>query len=191
MKKITRREAITTSALVLGGTLIGSQVLLTACSAPEKGTGLFSVADIKFLDEIGETILPATASSPGAREVSIGKFMQIMVTDCFDSDNQKIFLEGIIKLDDFSRTTYNKKFMNLSGAEKQDLLVTVDEEAKKYGNSKPKNAPRHYFSLMKELTLKGYFTSEPGATKALRYVPIPGRYDGCVDYAKGDPAWAT
>lgn len=75
MKKITRREAITTSALVLGGTLIGSQVLLTACSAPEKGTGLFSVADIKFLDEIGETILPATASSPGAREVSIGKFM--------------------------------------------------------------------------------------------------------------------
>lgn len=191
MKKITRREAITTSALVLGGTLVGSQVLLTACSAPEKGTGLFSVDDIKFLDEIGETILPATASSPGAREVSIGKFMQTMVTDCFDSDNQKIFLEGIIKLDDFSRTTYNKKFMSLSGAEKQDLLVALDEEAQKYGNSKPKNATPHYFSLMKELTMKGYFTSEPGATKALRYVPIPGRYDGCVDYAKGGPAWAT
>ncbi len=191
MKKITRREAITTSALVLGGTLVGSQVLLTACSAPKKGTGLFSVDDIKILDEIGETILPATASSPGAREASIGKFMQIMVTDCFDSDNQKVFLEGIIKLDDFSRTTYNKKFMNLSGPEKQDLLVAVDEEAKKYCHNKPKNAPRHYFSLMKELTMKGYFTSEPGATKALRYVPIPGRYDGCVDYAKGDPAWAT
>ena len=191
MKKITRREAITTSALVLGGTLVGSQILLTACSAPEKGTGLFAFDDIKFLDEIGETILPATASSPGAREVSIGKFMQIMVTDCFNSDNQKIFLEGIIKLDDFSRTTYSKKFMSLSGAEKQDLLVAVDEEAKKYGHNKPKNAPGHYFSLMKELTMKGYFTSEPGATKALRYVPIPGRYDGCVDYAKGDPAWAT
>jgi hypothetical protein len=44
---------------------------------------------------------------------------------------------------------------------------------------------------MKELTLLGYFTSEPGATKALRYVAVPGRYDGCIPYKKGDKAWAT
>jgi hypothetical protein len=43
---------------------------------------------------------------------------------------------------------------------------------------------------MKELTLLGYFTSEVGATKALRYVPIPGRFDGCIPYKKGDKAWA-
>ena len=37
----------------------------------------------------------------------------------------------------------------------------------------------------------GYFTSEPGATKALRYVAVPGRYEGCIPYKKGDKAWAT
>jgi hypothetical protein len=45
--------------------------------------------------------------------------------------------------------------------------------------------------MMKELTLLGFFTSEVGATKALRYVAVPGKYEGCVDYKKGDRAWAS
>ena len=49
----------------------------------------------------------------------------------------------------------------------------------------------HYFTLMKQLTLFSFFTSEVGATKALRYVSIPGRYDGDMPYQKGDRAWAT
>ncbi|HRN58498.1 MAG TPA: gluconate 2-dehydrogenase subunit 3 family protein [Agriterribacter sp.] len=44
---------------------------------------------------------------------------------------------------------------------------------------------------MKELTLLGYFTSEIGATQALRYIAVPGKYEGCVPYTKGDRAWAT
>jgi Gluconate 2-dehydrogenase subunit 3 len=47
-----------------------------------------------------------------------------------------------------------------------------------------------FWRLMKELTLFGYFTSEEGATKALDYVPIPGRYDGCIPLKKGQKAYA-
>jgi len=50
--------------------------------------------------------------------------------------------------------------------------------------------PAHYFTMMKQLTLLGYFTSKPGATEALRYVPVPGRYEGCIPYTKGEKAWA-
>ena len=49
----------------------------------------------------------------------------------------------------------------------------------------------NYFGMMKQLTLLGYFTSEIGATKALRYIAVPGKYEGCVPYKKGDKAWAT
>jgi hypothetical protein len=38
--------------------------------------------------------------------------------------------------------------------------------------------------------LLGYFTSEQGATKALRYDPVPGTYRGSVPLAAGDRAWA-
>jgi len=48
----------------------------------------------------------------------------------------------------------------------------------------------HYFRMMKELALLGYFTSEIGASKAMRYVDTPGRFDPCAPYVKGQPALA-
>ena len=53
-----------------------------------------------------------------------------------------------------------------------------------------KEPPPHYFRMMKELALLGYFTSEIGYTKAMRYVESPGRFDPCTPYTKGEPAWA-
>jgi hypothetical protein len=51
-------------------------------------------------------------------------------------------------------------------------------------------APAHYFRMMKELALLGYFTSEIGCTQAQRYVESPGRFDPCVPYHPGEKAWA-
>ena len=48
-----------------------------------------------------------------------------------------------------------------------------------------------YFRMMKQLAVLGYFTSEIGATQALRYVESPGRYDPCVPYKPGDREWAS
>ena len=53
------------------------------------------------------------------------------------------------------------------------------------------DAPAHYFRMMKELALLGYFTSEIGYTKAMRYVESPGRFDPCAPYTPGDPSWAS
>jgi glucoside 3-dehydrogenase (cytochrome c) hitch-hiker subunit len=52
------------------------------------------------------------------------------------------------------------------------------------------DTPAHYFRMMKELALLGYFTSEIGCTQAQRYAETPGRYDPCVPYKAGDKAWA-
>jgi hypothetical protein len=50
--------------------------------------------------------------------------------------------------------------------------------------------PAHYFRMMKELALLGYFTSEIGMTQALRYAETPGRFDPCAPYTPGEKAWA-
>ncbi|HKG08261.1 MAG TPA: gluconate 2-dehydrogenase subunit 3 family protein [Pedobacter sp.] len=55
---------------------------------------------------------------------------------------------------------------------------------------KPATEPR-FFAIVRDLTLLGYFTSETGATKALEYVYIPGRYDGCVDLKPGQRLYAS
>jgi hypothetical protein len=52
------------------------------------------------------------------------------------------------------------------------------------------DSPAHYFRMMKELSLLGYFTSEIGCNQAQRYIESPGRFEPCVDYTTGEKAWA-
>jgi hypothetical protein len=117
--------------------------------------------------------------------------MAAIVKDCYTQPDQKIFLDGMQKLDDASKKKNGKSFLESTPEQRHDLLVDLDKEAKDYAATKKKDDPNHYFRMMKELTLWGYFTSEPGATKALRYVAVPGKYEGCIDYKKGEKAWAT
>jgi hypothetical protein len=45
--------------------------------------------------------------------------------------------------------------------------------------------------MMKELSLLGFFTSEIGYTKAMRYKETPGKYEPCLPYVKGETSWAS
>ena len=78
--------------------------------------------------------------------------------------------------------------------EKEEQKQNATQESEKSSleklQDKSKDVPRHYFRMMKELTLLGYFTSEIGQTQALRYNAVPGKYEGCVPYKKGDKAQA-
>ena len=187
---MNRREALSTVAIIMGGTVIGSEAFLTGCKASTK-TVSFSKDDIAFLNEVAETILPAT-NTPGAKEAKVGEFMTVMVNDCYEEDNQIIFMEGMKALQfKDAKAKIGKSFMEASAEERHQLLVTLDAEAKEYQKNKKADAPTHYFSMIKELTLTGFFTSEVGATKVLRYVATPGRFDGSAPYIKGEKAWAT
>ncbi len=186
---MNRREAISSVALLLGGTILGADAFLSGCK-PSARTINFSPTDITYLNEVAETILPAT-KTPGAKEAKVGEFMTVIVKDCYEEKDQKIFLDGMDKLNDASKKKNNKTFMDSSPEQRHDLLVVLDAEAKDYQKSKKKEDPTHYFRMMKELTLWGYFTSEVGAKQALRYVAVPGKYEGCIPYVKGDKAWAT
>src|SRR5579872_318004 len=190
---MNRRDALARVGLLLGGTIVGAEMFLSGCKnpAPVGAAGInFSNDDVAFLDEVAETILPAT-DTPGAKEAKVGDFMTRIVRDCYTQPEQKTFVDGMQKLDAASKQKNGKSFMDSTPEQRHDLLVGLDKESKDYMASKKKDDPSHYFRMMKELTLWGYFTSEPGATKALRYVQVPGRYEGCIDYKKGDKAWAT
>lgn len=187
---MNRRDALSSIALLVGGTLVGAEAFLTGCKTTGKKEGLFAADDIAMLDEIGDTILPTTASSPGAKAAKIGEFMKVIVTDCYDDGDQKTFTDGIGKLNEASKKKYDKSFMELAQNQKHDLLVMLDAEVKDFNGKRKDNDPHHYFGLMKQLTVWGYFTSEVGAQKALRYLPVPGKYVGDLPYKKGDKAWA-
>ena len=184
-----RREAVKYIGLLLGGTLVGVNSIITGCKSGDSKEMSFTQDDIAFLDEVAETILPAT-STPGAKAAKVGQFMTVMVNDCYEADDQKIFHDGMEKINDAADKKFNQSFMKLTPQQRHQLLVELDKEQKEYMGKKKKEDRSHYFRMMKELTLLGYFTSEVGATQALRYVPVPGRFEGCIPYKKGDKAFA-
>lgn len=189
---MNRRDALSRVALLVGGTVIGAEFFLSGCKANDEKYGSsvnFTEKDIAYLDEIAETIIPKT-DTPGAKEAKVGAFMAVMVKDTYTEDQQKTFLEGMNKLNEASSTKFKDGFMQISPGQRKELLIELDNEQKKYAKDKKKEDPAHYFTMMKQLTLLGYFTSEPGATQALNYVAIPGRYDACIPYKKGDKAYA-
>ena len=105
-------------------------------------------------------------------------------------------MNGLAKLQDknFMKASPEEQIALLTASEKEsmDELTKIGDERKKaQGAGKAFEEPGvPFFRLMKELTLLGYFTSEQGAQQALVYVPVPGRYDGCIDLKPGQKAWA-
>lgn len=190
---MNRRDALSRVALILGGTVVGAHVFLEGCNPAEKKAatpGTFSDSDIAYLDEIADTIIPTT-NTPGAKAAKVGAFMTVMVNDCYDEKDQKVFFDGMKQLDEACNKQFGKSFMDIDATQRKTLLTEIDKEAKDYMAKKKPEDAKHYFRLMKELTLLGYFTSEIGATQALRYIAVPGKYEGCIPYKKGDRAWAT
>ena len=218
LQLLNRREAIRRASAFLGGAaFVGGSGLLAAAerarSASPGATGAFSAEDIALLDEIAETILPAT-KTPGAKAANTGAFMALMVTDCYSPAEQQAFHDGLRKLDEATNKANGISFIAATPAQRLGVLKELDQEQKRVMDAREAadrkrkglaqlpgapaptaeaniEAPAHYFRMMKELALLGFFTSEVGATKALRYVESPGRFDPCIPFTAGDPAWAA
>jgi hypothetical protein len=188
---VTRREAIRRVSAMLGGAaLIGQSAWLAGCSTGMSASrNLFSDSDVALLDEIADTILPET-KTPGAKAAGVGPFIALMVADTYDSREQRVFREGLEELERESRRENGGGFMASSPAQRLALLERLDLEAIEYMRTPGAFDRPHYFRMIKELTLLGYFTSEIGCTQAQRYAETPGRFDPCITYTVGDKSWA-
>lgn len=183
--RINRREAIRQSALWAGVAALWASLPARTWAALERPPG-WSDADEALLTLIGDTIIPTTASSPGAGAVAIGRFIITQATDCYAPGATDTLRRGLKEIEEASRQAYTKAFADLTVAQREKLLI--DYEARP---ATGKAGTPHPFRLMKELTLLGYFTSEAGATQALRYLPVPGGYKGSLKLGKDDRSWAT
>lgn len=177
---MNRREALRQTALAAGAAALWASLpgrTWAALAAPAD----WSAADEALLTLIGDTIIPATATSPGAGSVAIGRFIITQAADCYPPQSVDTLRRALREIDAASRQRFNQPFPALAVAEREQVL-TAYEAAPQPG--------AHPFRLIKELTLLGYFTSEPGATQALRYDPIPGAFHGSVKLAPADRSWA-
>ncbi|MCE7063747.1 gluconate 2-dehydrogenase subunit 3 family protein [Dyadobacter sp. CY326] len=196
-----RRDALGRVALLMGGALSAPTMLafLEGCKkATDTATGMtfpFPADRQALVSEVAELIIPKT-DTPGAKDAKVGEFIEKMLKDCYTAADQESFNKGLEELEkkDFLKATPQEQTAILTEMEKASKteIANADKEKKKYTEAGKEytDASTPFFRLLKELTLLGYFTSEQGATQALDYVAVPGRYDGCIDLKPGQKAYA-
>jgi hypothetical protein len=179
MHPMNRREAVKTTAVLLGGMLV-TPTVLTACRGEthKAGAGVLSAEDQTLVEEIADTLLPTTANSPGAKAAAVGPVINLLLTDCREPAEQKRVVDGLKQF----RSTVGDHFASMSQVNRENWLRRIDADARTNQD--------HYLNLIRELSLQAYFSSEIGATKALRYIMTPGKWVGCVPLQPGQPAWA-
>ncbi|AWV97470.1 gluconate 2-dehydrogenase subunit 3 family protein [Arcticibacterium luteifluviistationis] len=207
---MNRREALNRVAILMGGAVSAPTImaLMEGCTPKDTASTPFSLsADYQSLvAEIAEVIIPTT-DTPGAKEAGVGPFIETMLRDCYSDAQAAHFTKGLkaleskskelggsfVSLSSEQKTEVLKGMEAAAGAEKQEAekVKEIDAETGKVkddGKGAEKVTP--FFNIMKELTLFGYFTSEIGATQELDYVPIPGKYEGCIPLKEGQKAYA-
>ena len=186
MPPMNRREAVRATAVVVGGVLVASSGLLATCSR-ERGpafAGVLNDDDEALIEEIADTLLPDTPSSPGATAAGAGPAINLLLTDCYAPETQLLVVKGLADFRALCERRHGDDFASLPRAQREQLLRELDARAQ------VATSPAHYFALLRELAVRAYFSSEVGMTRALRYTMNPGRWVGCVPLVPGQPAWA-
>src|ERR671920_2321452 len=93
MEPMNRREAVKTATVLIGGVVVLSNGFLIACARDETKTAgsgkVLSADDQNLIEEIADTLLPTTPSSPGAKAAGAGAAINLLLTDCYDPEAQK------------------------------------------------------------------------------------------------------
>jgi len=187
---LTRRQALGGAALSFGAVWAtlslpsGAVAQITTVPLSWRPKAL-TPQQARALDAMAELIVPAT-DTPGARAAGVPQFIDRAVADYYEPPEAALIRAGLDRLDADAQAAHGAPFAAL-GAERQTaLLAGYDAEA-----ARQPAGTAHFFPLLRELTTVGYFTSEPGATQALRYDALPGEYHGCVPLSEIGRGWAT
>jgi hypothetical protein len=119
-----------------------------------------------------------------------------------DKNGGKTFMQAtpeqrlaLLKTLDKEQFDYSEKHRLENLKRSKDFLAqAVQENAPKTESQQATAAstepPNHYFRMMKELSLLGYFTSEIGCNQAQVYEESPGKWEPCIPYKPGQKAYA-
>lgn len=150
-----------------------------ALAAGQAGRAL-SAAQAAFVDRASDLIIPRT-DTPGASDAGVVGFIDRWLADYEDPAGRREFLDGLDGL--MRRADRSGAFLALDEAAQTAFLL--EEDAAAFSGDRP------FFRQFKRLVTLGYYTSEPGATLELEYLPVPGPFQGDVPVTEATRNYAT
>lgn len=201
---MNRRELLQRVAMLMGGAISAPAVLavLNGCS-PKPGASwqplFLSKEEGAVVEAVADLIIPRT-DTPGAREVGVPAFIDVILKDVYPTEDQARFVSGLKDFDAEAQRAHGKPFLELQPAQQlsflqqaHDAAAAAEQERDAAKEVPASQRKRPFVLMMKELTLLGFFTSQVGVTQVLQYEAVPGKFQPCVPVAEAGngKAWAT
>lgn len=171
----------------MGSALTLPQAVLSADWKFVRTSRTVTDEELSVISAIAEAIIPRT-DTPGAIDAGVPEFIVLMLEDCYTEKDRRAILDRTMIFDIECRQILGKRFAELDAEKQIIVLESAQTDARNHREQGKEGL--HYFQTLKELTLLGYFSSEQGATKALEYLPVPGKYEACIPLQPGQKAWA-
>lgn len=152
------------------GLSFGSVITLPAwANAWSKET--FKIDNNKTLEFLISAIIPE-GEEPGAQSLGVHLFVNRIVKDCYDVNVNNLFDKKLEKVSQMAKERKNKSLDQTSEKERQELLLLLE-------NSNSED-DKNFYSLLKNLTVRGYTSSEYYLTTHRNFELAPGYFHGCV-----------
>jgi gluconate 2-dehydrogenase gamma chain len=124
----------------------------------------FNERDFKTISRIADLLIPET-ETPGAVGAGVPEYIDMVISR--NTDQQLAMADGLRWLDSEANRINGKKFIDLTEEQQLSLLEPLCEAFDADRNNPARNV--QFFSLMKNLTADGYYTSKVGLMDELGY----------------------
>lgn len=163
---LDRRELLRRALLLVGGTAVVTPFELFADSGAK--VRFFDAAQYSLLETVADIIIPRT-DTPGAIDAGVPAAFDALMSNWASRERQEQFRALLEAIDQAGRDQ-GRGLLALEPARRAEVVVAFNES--KTGDK--------VYRKFKELVLTLYCLSEVGATQALRYEHVPGRWEASV-----------
>lgn len=197
---MNRREALKNIGLTVGYTVATPSLLSLLHSCKTKAEPwvpeFLSMDEGIILENLVDLILPKTKDTPGALDVNVPKFIDLILAKGSLEKQQKKFKEGFSEVMNALNIPLEEGPSKLKTEDYDALLAKyfkVDKaQIEKFKENKTDKLIFNTLSYIRSQSIWAYKNTEFIGEKVLAYDPIPGPAKGCisVEEATGGKAWS-
>jgi hypothetical protein len=137
---------------------------------------VLSASQYAALDALVDAIIPTDERSPGAREARVADYIDLLLSEGDDALRQQ-WLEGLDAMDAAAVGRFGAPISKLPSEQLDRLLTDVSRN-----ELQPQTTLERFFGVTKQAAIAGYYTSEIGIHKDLRYKgnQVLAVFHGCL-----------
>ena len=159
------------AVLLVGGGAALTRFVRKAETFADSSRRVFNAEQFALLEQVCEVIIPTT-DTPGAIVAGVPDFMRQMLEE-WGTENSRIEIGSVLEaIEKLAWSKFGAAFLELAPERRLDVISAFDAERLA--------AKDPAYAKFKRLVLVGYYQSEIGATRELRYELVPGAWRSCV-----------